>query len=213
MNFNKLLNFVLPLLSRFFDHKKLEQKSNGWNQSPIAEKKTETLQVVKAEEARFYHPVGLSAARVTSPYGYRNLNIDGKSVRQFHMGVDFGGTGPVYAVEDCIVTKALAPDKEIPVRFEHINGTWVDLIKSGAIAKDRAWTPYVILKGKHTGIEYKYKHTDPSVAVGDEVIAGAQVGRSGNYGYSMGGHLHFEVWVKGKTCDPVVYLAGKELVK
>lgn len=210
---NKFLNFLLPLVNGFLNHKKLEQKSNGWNQSPIAEKKTETLQETKPEDARFFHPARIASARVTSPYGIRTLNIDGKSVRQFHMGVDFGGTGPVYAVEDCIVTKALVHDKEFPARFEHRDGTWVDLIKSKEIPKDRAWTPYIIIKGKHTGNEYKYKHTEPSVNVGDEIVAGDQIGRSGNYGYSMGAHLHFEVWVKGKTCDPVVFLAGKELVK
>ena len=107
----------------------------------------------------------------------------------------------------------MAVDSKYPVRFEQKDGTWVDLIKSEEIPKGRAWTPYLILKGKHTGIEYKYKHVDPSVEVGDEVEAGTQIGRSGNFGYSMGGHLHFEVWQKGKTCDPVVFLKSKELVK
>lgn len=214
---NELLNLLLPLIRNFLNHKKAEKKSNNWNTSTIADKITETLRSEipqpSNETPEFYHPVRVVSERVTSPYGYRNLNIDGKKIRQFHIGVDFGGNGPVFAVEDSIVIKALVVDKKHPVRFEKRNGTWVDLIKAGEIPSGRAWTPYVILKGKHTGNEYKYKHVDPSCDVGDEVQAGSEIGRSGNFGYSMGAHLHFEVWIKSKTVDPMIFLKSKELVK
>lgn len=214
---NQVLNFLLPIISSFLNHKKLEKKSNNWNESPIAKKQTETLRSEIPEPTKelpkYFHPIRIVSARVSSPYGYRTLNIDGKAVRQFHIGTDFGGSGPVYAVEDSIVVKALAADKKYPVRFAKRDGTWVDLIKAKEIPSDRAWTPYVILKGIHTGNEYKYKHVDPSVEVGAEITAGTEVGRSGNFGYSMGAHLHFEVWKNSKTVDPVNFLKSLELVK
>lgn len=214
---NQVLNFLLPIISNFLNHKKLEKKSNNWNESPIAKKQTETLRSEIPEPTKelpkYFHPVRIVSARVSSPYGYRTLKIDGKSIRQFHIGTDFGGTGPVYAIEDSIVIKSLASDKKHPVRFEKRNGNWVDLIVSGEIPKGRAWTPYINLQGIHTGNIYKYKHVDPSVNVGDEIQAGTEIGRSGNLGYSMGAHLHLEVWENGKTVDPVAWLANKEIVQ
>lgn len=215
---NKILNLLLPILRLILNHEKLQKQSNNWNDSPIASKKTETLRSEipipeTVEKPLFFHPVRIVSERVTSSYGYRTLNIDGKAVRQFHIGTDFGGSGPVYAVEDSIVVKSLAADKKYPVRFAKRDGSWVDLIKAKEIPSDRAWTPYVILKGIHTGNEYKYKHVDPSVEVGAEITAGTEVGRSGDFGYSMGAHLHFEVWKNSKTVDPVNFLKSLELVK
>lgn len=203
----KILNFLLPLLKHFLNHKEAERKSNSWNDSEISEKKVETL---LEPEIEFAHPVGLSSERITSPYGYRELSIDGKKVKQFHIGIDYGGNGPVFAVEDGIVTKILAPDPKHPCRFKKENDTWIDLINSGAIPKGRAWTPFIEFKGK-SGNLYKYKHVDPSCGVGDEIKVGDTIGRSGNLGFSMGAHLHFEVWIKNKTVDPDKFLKGKKV--
>ena len=51
---------------------------------------------------------------------------------------------------------------------------------------------------------------DPSViAIGQRLNAGDKVADVGNYGYSMGAHLHFEVRINGKTVNPVKWLAKK----
>jgi murein DD-endopeptidase MepM/ murein hydrolase activator NlpD len=211
----KLLNALLPLITPFLNYKKIEKKSNGWNNSEIAESQTNILQkkpeIVPTsceDKVIFYKPVRVE--RITSPYGFRTLNIDGKKTKQFHLGVDFGGNVPIYAVEDSIITRVLSPDYQFPVRFKYTNKTWVDLIKAEKIPPGRAWTPYVILKGIHTGVEYKYKHVFSHLKIGEKILAGAVIGNSGNFGYSMGGHLHFEVWVKGKAADPIQYLSSKK---
>lgn len=97
--------------------------------------------------------------------------------------------------------------------------TWVNLVKSGGVPEDRAWTPFIIGIGVHSKNLYKFKHTDPKVKKGDEVSAGDLIGKSGNYGYSLGAHLHFEVWPWDekaqdwkKETDPEIFLKAKGLL-
>jgi murein DD-endopeptidase MepM/ murein hydrolase activator NlpD len=57
------------------------------------------------------------------------------------------------------------------------------------------------------GYETWYAHlSDISVAVGDRMRRGLQVGRIGSTGYSTGPHLHFEVRLSGEVVDPMQWL-------
>jgi murein DD-endopeptidase MepM/ murein hydrolase activator NlpD len=56
-----------------------------------------------------------------------------------------------------------------------------------------------------------YGHVDSySVEKGQQVMAGEQIGRMGNRGFSTGPHLHFEVWnADGKKINPLTWLNSK----
>jgi len=57
------------------------------------------------------------------------------------------------------------------------------------------------------GYETRYAHLSAvTVAPGDRVAPGQQVGKVGTTGYSTGPHLHFEVRHEGKTIDPAPLL-------
>jgi murein DD-endopeptidase MepM/ murein hydrolase activator NlpD len=63
------------------------------------------------------------------------------------------------------------------------------------------------------GFRTRYAHLDRiSVQVGAEVGMGTVVGAMGSTGRSTGPHLHYEVWFRGKTYDPINFLkAGKHV--
>lgn len=203
---NQILDFLKSASYRvqkhFLNFESIQKKQNYWNNSPLAELETERIgsEAVKASllvfppvlEPVFVCPV--DEPHITSPFGPRTLNINGKPSRQFHLGIDLGGEREIKIPEDCIIKTVLKRDEKYPVRFHYENGTWVDLISTKKIPKIRAWTPYVIAVGVHTKNQYKFKHVDSVVSAGQEVKAGMTIGRSGNLGYSMGAHLHFEVW-------------------
>ncbi|WP_461121157.1 M23 family metallopeptidase [Saccharothrix stipae] len=56
-----------------------------------------------------------------------------------------------------------------------------------------------------------YGHVDTySVRKGQRVLAGEQIARMGNRGFSTGPHLHFEVWnADGKKINPLTWLNSK----
>lgn len=57
------------------------------------------------------------------------------------------------------------------------------------------------------GYETRYAHLSAvTVAKGDKVQPGQQIGNVGTTGYSTGPHLHFEVRHEGKTIDPAPLL-------
>ena len=63
------------------------------------------------------------------------------------------------------------------------------------------------------GLTTRYAHmSEALVAVGQDVVAGAVLGRIGSTGRSTGPHLHYEVRVDGEPVDPERYLrAGADL--
>lgn len=173
------------------------------NHAQKVEKEVAIKEAIRSPEngtnTEFCHPK--PGKRITSPFGDRVLRINGSDVKRFHSGIDLAGDGPVYAVEDSIVQKVLLPDQKYPCRFKWTkeNG-WVQYAP-----KDRAWTPYIILVGKHTQTLYKYMHVNAcsyekgSLKAGQHVKAGEKIGEAGNLGYSLGAHLHFETWLLGKN--------------
>jgi murein DD-endopeptidase MepM/ murein hydrolase activator NlpD len=120
---------------------------------------------------------------VTSGFGPRVFPSFGQ---QEHLGVDFAApTGTaVVAAADGIVT--LAEHQEA---VGNIIIVWHGQTAEGQLAT-------------------VYGHLDSmSVAVGDRVEAGAEIGAVGTTGtHALGPHLHFEVHVDGEPVDPADWL-------
>jgi len=140
--------------------------------------------------------------KITSPYGMRTLP-GRKPV--FHYGVDFTGKNKsAVAPCDVIIDKVLPVDSGFPCRFKLVKGVF-DLDSNVPVG--RAWTPYVICHSKdNPDITFIFKHISPVVTVGEIVEEGETVGSIGNYGFSMGEHLHFEVMIKANHTDPAKWL-------
>lgn len=147
--------------------------------------------------------------RVTSPYGWRKL----MGRRVWHNGVDYSGSNTyALAPTECVIKTVLAPDKEYPVKFKYNErSNQFELIRG--IPEGRAWTPYVIAEAVHEKVRFGFKHVDPLVKPGDHLVAGQNVAKIGNFGYSMGAHLHFEVYLPSgntwKETNPVAFMAKK----
>ncbi|MAI89546.1 M23 family metallopeptidase [Ponticaulis sp.] len=63
------------------------------------------------------------------------------------------------------------------------------------------------------GFRTRYGHLNSvDVQVGDEIQMGDLVGRMGTTGRSTGPHLHYEVWFRGKTYNPVNFLRAGQHV-
>ena len=53
-----------------------------------------------------------------------------------------------------------------------------------------------------------YQHLNSlEVDVGDEVLQGQEIAKSGNTGNSFGAHLHFEVHENGRPVNPLNYIS------
>lgn len=116
---------------------------------------------------------------LSSNYGVRSDPFSGKP--EFHKGVDLAGKegSDIISVAAGVVTWA---DKRYGygnlVEINHGNG-------------------YVT----------RYGHAkDVLVKVGEMVKKGQKIALMGNTGRSTGPHVHFEVWVDGRTVDPAKYI-------
>lgn len=113
---------------------------------------------------------------ISSGYGYRMLN--GK--QEFHDGID------IPAPEGTPVVAATT-GKVIMAQYYDGYGLCVQ------VQSDSCTTLY----GHLSGI---------SVSQGNTVTAGQVIGYVGQTGYATGPHLHFGVYVNGRTCDPLQWL-------
>ena len=117
---------------------------------------------------------------VTSPYGTRKDPITGAT--KFHGGIDLslGGTQEIYAP---------------------FGGT-VKHITQGA---KEGFGPYglAVVNGDKTFYFGHMKARYPKD--GETISAGTHVGTMGNFGYSTGQHLHYQVNQNGHSIDPVPY--------
>lgn len=150
------------------------------NSSPSAIK----VSVATSKKFRLQWPT-MGALVVSSPYGYRDPKISGKS---FHGGIDIvTGKG---------------------------NSTGIPVVAAGkgkVIFLSESYTGYghSVMINHGNGILTRYAHMKPgsiSVKVGEEVKAGQKIGEIGSTGNSTGPHLHFEVIVGGVKVEPGRYL-------
>ncbi|SFC04005.1 Murein DD-endopeptidase MepM and murein hydrolase activator NlpD, contain LysM domain [Alkalibacterium subtropicum] len=116
--------------------------------------------------------------RISSPYGWRTHPIFGD--RRFHTGVDIAGSGPIIAARAGTVTTAGY---------------------NGALG-------YYVKVDHGDGYTSVYSHMQPnlSVARGQRVSQGQQLGIMGTTGDSTGVHLDFKVYRNGETVDPMNYI-------
>lgn len=147
--------------------------------------------------------------KVTSPYGWRTLEIHGQKRRQFHNGIDLRSwnlpkgnkPGFIYAVESGVVAEVLQPDREFPAVL-NADGTRIP------VPEGRGWTPYLLLRAD-SGRVWVYRHVRPIIGLGVRVVAASVIAETDrNYGFSNGIHLHLECWVDGKNVDPLPILEG-----
>ena len=89
-------------------------------------------------------------------------------------------------------------------------GTVVKAIANGTVIFD-GWseeTGYTIQIQHESDIVSIYKHNEKLLKkAGDKVTAGSPIALVGNTGeLTTGDHLHFELWHKGQTVDPTLYI-------
>lgn len=128
--------------------------------------------------------------RVTSPFGYRELNM----IIVYHAGIDLvcdKNKTVVSTDEGIVVVSQIVTDRN--------NKTW-------------EWGNYVCVQ-KSDGTHIYYCHLDSrAVNAGDKVHVGSVIGVMGNTGYSFGAHLHYEVRVNNKPINAAEYLGIKNQI-
>jgi hypothetical protein len=128
---------------------------------------------------KLYNPA--PKRKVTSPFGMRKHPITG--VWRMHNGTDYGGTFDVLAAADGIV------------------------FRKGANMSTRNGFGHSITIDHGSGIRTLYAHGAHASRfnVGDRILKGDVVFRSGSTGASTGPHLHFEVHRNGSPVDPTPF--------
>ncbi len=121
--------------------------------------------------------------RQTSGYGLRFDPFNRRPA--FHAGLDFAGAHGAPIVAGAPGTVSFAG------------------VRSGY--------GYVVEIDHGHGFKTRYAHLSAiSVRVGDRVGIGTKVGAMGSTGRSTGTHLHYEVWFRGQSRDPINFLkAGR----
>lgn len=120
---------------------------------------------------------------MTSGYGNRTYKMNGKTVSDFHQGIDLisskYGTDYIVAFADGVVTYAGA------------NGGYGNVV-------------YI---NHGNGYQTRYAHQKYlNVKVGQAVQKGDVLGYMGTTGNSTGNHVHFEVRLNGNTLNPYDYV-------
>ena len=142
---------------------------------------SQILRVFEKNRFRLAHTPSIIPARgwITSGYGYRISPFTSR--REFHKGVD------IYAR---LGAPILAPADGIVI----------------ASSRDASYGNYV--KIRHLpGIVTKYAHNQVNlVRKGQRVRRGELIAKIGNTGRSTGPHLHYEVIIKRKAVNPMIYI-------
>lgn len=116
---------------------------------------------------------------ITSNYGERIL----KGKKEFHAGLDFISreNNNVYAIADGIVTYDMDDYDDLK--------RWTDI-------KHSAGNYLIISHGINNKLYFaRYLHLGYNLfQVGQRVKEGDTIGKYGDFGYSFGAHLHFDMW-------------------
>jgi peptidoglycan hydrolase-like protein with peptidoglycan-binding domain len=127
-------------------------------------------------------PPPVSALRLAAPLGGSPTDLFGPRGVRFHTGWDYPAPPglPVAAAGSGRVT-------------------WSGWVNGGY--------GILVVVSHSAGVRTLYAHLSrTSVAVGQRVVAGQEVGLVGSTGASTGPHLHFEVRVRGAAVDPATAL-------
>lgn len=120
---------------------------------------------------------------MTSGYGNRTYKMNGKTVSDFHQGIDLisskYGTDYIVAFADGVVS------------YAGMNGGYGNVV-------------YI---NHGNGYQTRYAHQKYlNVKVGQSVKKGDILGYMGTTGNSTGNHVHFEVRINGNTVNPYDYV-------
>lgn len=126
------------------------------------------------------YPVKASKLTVTSAFGHRTYVYQGRTVSDYHKGIDLIGGSEIVAFDDGVVTatcnKGVQYGQACYVRIKHPSG-WQTLyyhLKSGSVC----------------------------VSVGQSVKRGQKLGIMGATGQATGVHLHFQI-DKGSSASAI----------
>jgi murein DD-endopeptidase MepM/ murein hydrolase activator NlpD len=131
--------------------------------------------------------------QISQPFGPTTLRVEpsrmvgGVLYPHFHEGVDLAGDW--------------AADIVAPARGRVV---FVGQMFDGA---------EVVVLAHDGGVVTMYAHLNnsnlpPTVAAGDEVAAGQQIGTQGRTGFALGLHLHWAAWRNGELIDPMSLIGG-----
>lgn len=158
-----------------------EEKKNNANNSNSSNNSGSSSSGGSTSSSGYLFPLSTSGyVYYSSKYGYRTHPISGKY--KFHSGIDLAahkGTA-IYAIDDGIVTIS---------RYDGSGyGKWVEIRHSD-------------------GTLSRYAHaSELYVSVGETVRKGQTIAAVGMTGTATGNHLHFEIWKKGTTVNPIEYI-------
>jgi murein DD-endopeptidase MepM/ murein hydrolase activator NlpD len=153
-----------------------------------------TQVAARLEEAKFYQDV-VEALPLGEPIGVPHRETSGYGLRSdpftrrpaFHAGMDMAAfySAPIVAAGPGVVT----------------------------YAGPRSGYGRLVEVDHGYGFKTRYGHLSKvEVKKGDEVTLGDLVGKMGSTGRSTGPHLHYEVWFRGKTYNPVQFLRAGQHV-
>jgi len=103
------------------------------------------------------------------------------------------------------------PDIHEGVDIAAPEGSEVRAMSQGRVSYAGVMAGYgnVVFLRHNTGIVTVYAHLSSIAVRADQLVdRGAVVGRVGRSGNASGSHLHFEVWVDGRSVDPVLVLGA-----
>ena len=135
------------------------------------------------DSQKFIKPV---EGKITSDFGYRNIDLKGATKN--HSGIDI-------AVPVGTSVKAIADGKVVAANGGmrgYGKGVFVD---------------HGTINGKHVISEYGHL-SQFEVKVGDRVIQGQELAKSGNTGTSTGPHLHLTIRENNIPIDPKKYIGN-----
>ncbi|XRB04223.1 peptidase family M23 [Pycnococcus provasolii] len=173
------------------EHIWLPEGRRGAVSDPAASRRVDVALTHEAPEqhwsGRFRDPVDPKLTVVTTPYGSRRYYNGTFREGYYHGGVDLAAdTGtPVTASEAGRVVLAAREEEGFAVEGN-----------------------CVVIDHGH-GVTSLYAHLDSlNVDEGDVVKAGDLVGAMGNTGASTGPHLHYSLFVHGRSVDPAPWMAS-----